>query len=123
MAIEITQSERHEKGWGYEDWIANNEKYCGKLLFFKKGKRCSIHFHKIKHETFYLQSGKFKILLADSPEEYEKGNVEEIILNPKESLCIWPGRVHQMIALEDSDLFEFSTQHFEEDSYRIMKGD
>jgi len=28
-----------------------------------------------------------------------------------------------MIALEDSELFEFSTQHFDEDSHRIIKGD
>ena len=33
--------ERHPKGWGFEDWIANGE-YCGKLLFFEKGKRKSI---------------------------------------------------------------------------------
>ena len=31
--------------------------------------------------------------------------------------------VHQMIAREQSELFEFSTQHFEHDSYRIVKGD
>ena len=29
----------------------------GKLLFFKKGFRCSWHYHKVKDETFYLQSG------------------------------------------------------------------
>ena len=46
------------KGWGYEKWIVNNEKYCGKLLFFEKGKKCSWHYHKLKHETFYLHSGK-----------------------------------------------------------------
>jgi hypothetical protein len=28
-----------------------------------------------------------------------------------------------MEALEDSELFEFSTQHFESDSHRIEKGD
>jgi len=28
-----------------------------------------------------------------------------------------------MIALEDTELFEFSTQHFDEDSHRIKKGD
>ena len=33
------------------------------------------------------------------------------------------GMRHQMIALEDTELFEFSTQHFEEDSYRLIKGD
>jgi len=28
-----------------------------------------------------------------------------------------------MEALEDSELFEFSTQHFDTDSYRLVKGD
>ena len=27
------------KGWGYEKWIVNTDEYCGKLLFFNKGKR------------------------------------------------------------------------------------
>ena len=33
------------------------------------------------------------------------------------------GEPHQMEALEDSELFEVSTQHKDEDSYRIWKGD
>ena len=33
------------------------------------------------------------------------------------------GLRHQMTALEDSNLFEFSTTHYEEDSKRIIKGD
>ena len=33
------------------------------------------------------------------------------------------GLRHQMFALEDSDLFEFSTQHFDSDSNRIIPGD
>jgi hypothetical protein len=36
---------------------------------------------------------------------------------------ITPGVVHQMVALEDAELFEFSTQHFDSDSHRIAKGD
>ena len=47
----------------------------------------------------------------------------ETILNPGNSFHIPVGLRHQIIALEDSNLFEFSTQHFEEDSYRIVKGD
>ena len=27
------------KGWGYEKWIVNKEEYCGKILFFVKGKK------------------------------------------------------------------------------------
>jgi quercetin dioxygenase-like cupin family protein len=109
----------HPKGWGYELWIHNDEKYCGKLLFFKEGKRCSLHYHKKKHETFYLQSGK--MLLRYSPEK--EGMIKKTILTPGDVFEIPPRLAHQMIALEDSELFEFSTQHFESDSYRIEKGD
>jgi quercetin dioxygenase-like cupin family protein len=115
--------ERHQKGWGHEDWIINTEKYCGKLLYFNKGKRFSVHYHKLKDETFYLESGKLQVFLADSPEDYDAGNITEHTMNPGDIFHIWPGRVHQVIALEDTKLFEFSTQHFDEDSYRIIKGD
>ena len=27
------------KGWGFEKWIVNKEEYCGKLLYFVKGKK------------------------------------------------------------------------------------
>ena len=46
------------KGWGFEKWIVNNEKYCGKILYIVKDRKCSWHYHKIKDETFYVQSGK-----------------------------------------------------------------
>ena len=62
--------ELHPKGWGYEKWIVNTDEYCGKLLFFEEGKRCSWHYHKLKDETFYLQSGKMLLyycLLYTSP--------------------------------------------------------
>ena len=54
------------KGWGYEKWIVNTDEYCGKLLFFNKGKRCSWHYHKIKDETFYLQSGSILLFYGDT---------------------------------------------------------
>ena len=120
---EIYFPERHQKGWGYEDWIVNNEKYCGKILHFQKGKKCSIHYHELKDETFYLIQGKLEVLVADSPDEYEKGNIKKFILNQGECLHLWSRRIHQMLALEDSKLIEISTQHFEDDSYRIVKGD
>ena len=50
--------EIHPKGWGYEKWIVNNDLYCGKVLFFERGKKCSWHYHKVKDETFYVQSGE-----------------------------------------------------------------
>ena len=46
------------KGWGYEDWLVNKDEYCGKLLFIKKNKKFSWHYHKLKDETFYIHTGK-----------------------------------------------------------------
>lgn len=120
---EITKPERHKKGWGYEDWIVNNEKYCGKILHFEKGKKFSVHYHKIKDETFYVLKGKFEAIFAENPEEYEKGITKKMLLQEGDVVHIWQGRVHQLIALEEGDIIEFSTQHFEDDSYRIVKGD
>jgi len=109
-----------DKGWGYEKWIVNKEEYCGKLLFFNKDKRCSWHYHKIKDEVFYLQSGKLLVKFSDQ-DDIE--NAKETILESGQNFYVYTGLRHQMIALEDSELFEFSTQHFDSDSYRILKGD
>ena len=109
-----------KKGWGDEKWIVNKEEYCGKLLFFSKGKRCSWHHHKIKDEVFYLQSGKMIVRFS---EEDDIQKAEEILLEPGQNFYVPPGLRHQMEALENSELYEFSTQHFDSDSHRIIKGD
>ena len=112
--------EIHPKGWGYEKWIVNKEDYCGKLLHMIKGKKCSWHYHTLKDETFYLQDGK--ILLKYSDDDDIK-KAKEIVLNRGDKFHIYRGLRHQMFALEDTDLFEFSTQHFEHDSNRVIPGD
>ena len=109
-----------EKGWGYEKWIINKQEYCGKLLFFERGKRCSWHYHLVKDEVFYLQSGRMIVKYGDG-DNPELAN--EIILEPGQNFYVYPGLRHQMLALEDSELLEFSTEHFDADSYRVKKGD
>ena len=109
-----------DKGWGWERWIVNCEEYCGKLLFFNKGKRCSWHFYKLKDEVFYLQSGKLMVYYSD---EDDISTAKQQLLKPGQNFHVYRGLRHQMVALEDCELFEFSTQHFDTDSYRIIKGD
>ena len=108
------------KGWGQEIWIANNPLYCGKILEIRKGRRCSLHYHKLKTESFYLHKGRLKIRVKES---VESDRLDEFEISPGDCMDVSPGFVHQMEALEDSELFEFSTQHFETDSYRLRKGD
>lgn len=109
-----------KKGWGYEKWIVNKSEYCGKLLFFMRDKRCSWHYHELKDEVFYLQSGKMLVKYSDQDDITK---AEELTLNPGDNFYIWRGLRHQMIALEDSELFEFSTEHFDSDSHRVLRGD
>tara|TARA_B100001564_G_scaffold357998_1_gene375560 strand:- start:1605 stop:1961 length:357 start_codon:yes stop_codon:yes gene_type:complete len=108
------------KGWGFEKWIVNNKEYCGKLLYFVKGKKCSWHYHKLKDEVFYVQSGKILVKYSVSDDITQ---ADEIILKKGDNFHVFRGLKHQMMALEDTELFEFSTQHFDSDSYRIEKGD
>ena len=42
MENKILKPEVHLKGWGKELWWCNGEKYCGKSLFFTKGKKTSV---------------------------------------------------------------------------------
>jgi mannose-6-phosphate isomerase-like protein (cupin superfamily) len=125
------------KGWGYEKIIHNCDAYCGKILHFVAGRRCSIHYHKEKKETFYLNRGKMQIYYCDTLEPLQKlaeadttdihlrvyDYMETVILTQGMKFEVPVGRVHQMIALEDSELLEFSTPDTAEDSYRLIKGD
>jgi len=109
-----------EKGWGWEQWIVNNKEYCGKLLFFNQDKRSSWHYHKLKDEVFYVQSGLI-IVKYSGHNDIEKA--DQCILQPGENFHVYRGLRHQILALQDTELFEFSTQHFDTDSYRIINGD
>ena len=108
------------KGWGFEKWIVNNEEYCGKLLYFVKGKKCSWHYHKLKNETFYLESGKLKIYYG-THKDIKKAKI--LIMNPGDKFSVPEGLIHRIHGIKKSKLYEFSTTHYDSDSYRITKGD
>lgn len=117
--IEFHQPQVHKKGWGEEVWIANTKKYCGKILKFDKGTKFSVHFHGEKEETFFLLYGsiRFNYYNLKNADKMNKTLVEgDVVYIPR-------GNPHQIEALEDSAIIEFSSPHFEEDSYRIEKGD
>jgi mannose-6-phosphate isomerase-like protein (cupin superfamily) len=115
----FTQPSKVPKGWGYELVITNTPKYCGKIMHFRKGAKFSMHFHIQKTETWYVYSGKFEfryINTADATIQTRPLNVGDVVTNEI-------GQPHQIICLEEGDVFEVSTQHFDSDSYRVMPGD
>jgi mannose-6-phosphate isomerase-like protein (cupin superfamily) len=120
---DIKSRECPEKSWGYEEWIVNNDLYCGKRLHFTiPGGKTSMHFHKNKHETMYVESGSFVIKFAPSLEVTEPGS-REIILYKGDSIVIPPMTPHQISAYDylPSVLIEFSTHHEDSDSYRMWR--
>lgn len=110
---------RIEKGWGYEEVFHNSPLYCGKLLVFHRGGKGSAHYHLKKTETWFIFTGSF-ILRTIDPKTAKQ---LETKLNQGESVHIPVGTVHQLEALEDSVIFEVSTQDFTDDSYRVFPGD
>ena len=117
--IDITTPKRVEKKWGYELWIHNDNEYCGKLLVFTKDRsRFSMHYHLQKKETWYIQEGRFQFNYID----VENGKLKGTKLEKGQSVLIERGQPHQLIALEDNSIvFEVSTEHFDEDSYRVYR--
>jgi quercetin dioxygenase-like cupin family protein len=106
------------KGWGKEVIFVNNDEYCGKLLCFEKDKKFSMHYHIKKKETWYVSKGSFILIWVETNTgttytEYLR--VGDVITNER-------GEPHQLIALEDAEVFEVSTKHYDEDSFRMWKG-
>lgn len=113
LPVEIVQ-----KGWGKEIIFINNDEYCGKLLCFEKDKKFSMHYHIKKKETWYVSKGSFILIWIETATgttftEYLR--LGDVITNER-------GEPHQLIALEDSEVFEVSTKHYDDDSFRIWKG-
>ena len=127
------------KGWGFERVVHNSKDYCGKELVLYKNRTCSIHYHKKKRETFYILSGSLILELYSEPFEVINSNFQETLdsllafeqvqckvvrMDPGDSIFIDILTPHRFIGLADETHFiEFSTQHFEDDSYRIFPGD
>lgn len=110
-----------KKGWGYELIWATNDHYCGKIMVFERaGNKFSMHFHKEKIETWFIDSGKFKLKWIDT----KTARMHEKILNKGDTWHNPPLQPHQLEALTDNAVVhEVSTADSIRDNYRIAPGD
>lgn len=51
------------KPWGHELWFAQTRQYVGKLIVIEKGRRLSLQYHKVKHESVYVLRGILTLLI------------------------------------------------------------
>ena len=78
-----------------------------------------MHYHLKKKVTWYVSKGSFTLIwieTANGVQYSETLAVGDVITNER-------GAPHQLIALEYSEIFEVSTKHYDDDSFRIYKGD
>jgi len=117
--VKIKEPKRVEKKWGHELWIHNDNQYCGKLLVFtNSGNKFSMHYHMLKNETWYVQEGAFQFDWIDT-ESAERCYTQ---LQKGDVVYIQKGLPHQLTSLIDNSIvFEVSTEHFDDDSYRIYR--
>ena len=74
----------------------------------KKGRRVSLHKHKNKDETFYVDKGRVLMELAN----------ETWIMNKGDVIRIKPDTLHRFTGLDNSIIIEISTHHEDDDTYR-----
>lgn len=119
--MELQQSGKVNKGWGYEIVWSNNDQYCGKLLIFPTvGSKTSFLLHKHKKKSWFVNSGKFKMRFID----VTTGEVKEAILEEGKTVDLGEFSPHQLESLEaNSVIFEVGTPDFVDDRIRISPGD
>lgn len=101
-----------EKVWGKETWLVNDE-YCGKILSLKPGYACSLHYHPVKRETFYVQFGSVTL------ERHLPDGIKLELLLPGDTRTIPAHTPHRFSSQTGAEIIEISTHHSDEDVVRI----
>ena len=87
------------KPWGRELLWSVTDRYAAKILEVEAGFASSLHYHQIKQETLFLQSGRGRLVLGDKSHEISPGSVHEVR----------PGVPHRIYAVTDLTIMEVST--------------
>lgn len=96
---------RVEKPWGYElHFTPEGLPYMGKIEHISAGKRMSLQIHDKKQESWFLMSGKAKIIWEDN-----KGNLIETEIQPGFGYTCQIDQKHRLVGITDCDIIEVST--------------
>lgn len=99
-------SRKIEKPWGYEvHWVPDNRPYMGKIIHIDAGARLSLQKHDRKTESWFLNSGRAKIIW----EEAESGNLIETEMEQGVGYSCEVGQRHRLAGITDCDVIEVST--------------
>jgi mannose-6-phosphate isomerase len=98
-------AQRTEKPWGYEIlWTPADRPYVGKLLHIDAGKRLSLQVHDAKTVSWFLMSGRAKVVWDDG-----SGELVETELEHGQGYSCEIGQTHRLVGITDCDILEAST--------------
>jgi mannose-6-phosphate isomerase-like protein (cupin superfamily) len=101
-----TYARRTEKPWGYEVcWTPSSKPYVGKLIHINAGARLSLQIHDQKSESWYLVSGRAKVIWEREPD----GALLETELEALTGYSCEAGQRHRLIGVTACDIIEVST--------------
>lgn len=108
----------NKKNWGYELLWACQEFYCGKILVFEKaGNKCSMHFHKERDKSYFVNNGKFILRIIDT----STGSLIENEIQEGDTFDINRLTPHQLEAvIEGSSVTEVSNYYDSNDIFRLI---
>ncbi len=94
-----------EKPWGYElHWVPEGLPYMGKIEHVNAGARLSLQVHDAKQESWFLMSGRGKIIWED-----KDGNTVETEMEAGHGYTCALGQKHRLVGITDCDIIEVST--------------
>ncbi len=97
---------RTEKPWGYEVcWSPGSKPYVGKLIHINAGARLSLQVHDLKSESWYLVSGRAKVIWEREPD----GGLLETELEQGAGYSCEAGQRHRLVGITDCEIIEVST--------------
>jgi len=95
-----------EKPWGYEiHWVPDERPYMGKIIHLNEGAKCSLQKHDQKLESWFLMSGRGKVIWENS----EGGELLETELEVGKGYSCEVGQRHRLVGITDCDIVEVST--------------
>ncbi|MCL2475094.1 MAG: cupin [Chloroflexi bacterium] len=98
-----------DKPWGQEVWFAITNKYAGKVIYVKKGKRLSLQYHEKKMESMLVLEGELKLIYGT-----DSTCLQEVIIGKGQAITILPHTIHRTIAVQDTTILEVSTPEMED---------
>ena len=102
---------RIDKPWGHELIWAETDRYVGKVIVVRAGRRLSLQRHERKDESVLVTAGRLLLHLED-----DAGEMRVHELRPGQHRRVQTGRMHRFEAPPDSDaeIVEISTPELDD---------